>query len=72
MKAAGVTLNVFFVGTIKFLGHIISKEGLQIDSEKVKAIIMIPKPQNIYDDLLGMANQVGKFAKNLTDTIKPL
>ena len=36
MEAAGVTLNekcVFSVSEIKFIGHIISKEGIQVEPE---------------------------------------
>ena len=49
-------------------------EGLQIDTKKVKIIIDLPHTRNISElwRLLGMTNQVVKFAKNLTDTIWPL
>ena len=52
MKAVGITLNdkcVFSIKTIKFLGHIISKEGFQIDPEKLKVIMDLSKPQYIFD-----------------------
>ena len=77
MEAAGVTLNkkcVFSVGKIKFIGHIISKEGIQVDPEKRRAIMNLVKLQNVSElqQLLGMANHVGKFAKNLAETTGPL
>lgn len=61
---------VFSITNIKFLGHVISKEGIQIDPEKLKVIIDLPRSKNVWDlrCLLGMANQVGKFAKHLADT----
>ena len=77
MKAAGVTLNekcVFAVDKVKFLGHIISKDGIQIDPEKVKAITKLPRPQSVTEvrRFLGMVNHIGKFAPNLAETTKPL
>lgn len=43
---------------VKFLGHIISTEGVEIDPEKVKAILEWPTPQNLKDvqSFLGLAN----------------
>ena len=77
MQDAGITLNdkcVFSTDKVKFLGHIITPEGIHIDDEKVKVITNFPRPENISDlrRLLGMVNHVGKFAPNLSDTTKPL
>ena len=77
MKAARITLKdkyVFFDRTIKFLEYITSKEGFQIDPEKVKAIVDLHRLQNISEQrsLLDIANQVGEFAKNQVDTTQPL
>lgn len=77
MEAAGITLNdkcVFSVSKIKFIGQLISEEGIQIDPEKINAIMNMTRPQNVSElrRLLGMANHVGKFAKNLAETTKPL
>ena len=77
MQEAGVTLNekcVFSVDTIKFLGHIISQEGIKVDPATVEAITKLPRPTNIQElrRLLVMVNHIGKFAPNLADTTKPL
>ena len=46
----GISLNpkkcVFVVLEGKLLGHIISKKGISIDPERIKAIEQIPLPQN--------------------------
>ena len=73
MEAAGVTLNekcVFSVSKKKNIGHIIWKKGIQVNPEKIRAIVNLARPQNVSElqGLLGQANHVGRFAKNLTET----
>ena len=75
MEVAGVTLIekcVFSVSEIKFIGHIISKEGIQVDPEKIRAIVNLARIQNVSKlrRLLGRANHEVKFAKNLAETTK--
>ena len=77
MKNVGVTLNEkceLSTQKVKFLGHIITPEGISIDPEKVKAVAEMPTPTDIPSlrRLLGMVNHVGKFAPNLAEVTKPL
>ena len=77
LEKAGITLNEkcqFNVKSIKFLGHIVTSEGIMVDPEKVEAIVKFPQPQNVADlrRLLGIANHVGKFSPRLADVTKPL
>ena len=77
LEKAGITLNEkcqFSVKSIKFLGHIVTSEGIMVDPEKVEAIVKFPQPQNVADlrRLLGIANHVGKFSPRLADVTKPL
>ena len=77
LEKAGITLNEkcqFNVKSIKFLGHIVTSEGIKVDPEKVEAIVKFPQPQNVADlrRLLGIANHVGKFSPRLADVTKPL
>jgi len=75
---AGIRLNrekcEFNKSELLFLGHIISKEGVKPDPEKVTAIKNIRLPQNKHDvqKILGMINYVGKFIPNLSETTAPL
>ena len=43
LEAAGVTLNPnkyeFYKTSIKFLGHVINKDGIQADPSKTQAIV---------------------------------
>lgn len=70
LEQKGLTLNekCQFAGTqVKFLGHIISAEGIQADPDKIKAITKMPEPKNTTDvkQFLGMVNYVGKFSLTL-------
>lgn len=77
MEAAGITLNakcVFSARKIKFISHIISEDGIQVDPEKIRAIVNLTRPQNVSElrRVLSMANHVGKFAESLAETTKSL
>ncbi|RXN16177.1 zinc finger BED domain-containing 1-like protein [Labeo rohita] len=52
----------FFQSTLKFLGHIVSEEGIQVDSEKTQAIRDFPIPPNLksLQRFLGMAENAVK------------
>ena len=60
--------------TITFMGHLITKDGLQSDPEKMKAISTFPVPQKIEElrRFLGMVNYVSKFLPHVTDILHPL
>ena len=48
MEVAGVNEKcVFSVSEIKFICHIISKEAIQEDPEKIRAIVNLARPQNV-------------------------
>ncbi|KAK3737846.1 hypothetical protein QZH41_004786 [Actinostola sp. cb2023] len=77
LSAAGVTLNSskceFNTKQIKFLGHIISSEGIRPDPDKVSAVIDMPPPKNVpgVRTFFGMVNHLGKFAE-LADKTKAI
>ena len=56
------------------MGHIISKDGLQTDPEKVKAIAEFPPPTNVEQlcHFLGMVNYLAQYVPNLTTMAHPL
>ena len=77
LKDAGLTLNEkceFSKDQVKFLGHIVSAQGIAIDPSKVEAITKFPAPEGVPElrRLLGMVNHVAKFAPNLAELTKPL
>lgn len=77
LKAAGVRLNdkcEFKQKSIKFLGHIVSQEGIKPDPQRVTAISNMPAPTTVTEvrQFIGMANQVGRFIPYLSEKLKPL
>ena len=75
---AGVTLNSekceFAKNRVKFLGHVIDREGIRVDPDKTAAILRMETPKNIPElrRFLGMTNQLGKFSHRVSDLTQPL
>ena len=76
IKRAGVTLNAekcqFSQSKIKLLGHI--ERGIQLDPEKISAIVELDPPWNVTElhRFMGMVNQLGKFSPHLAELSEPL
>ena len=74
----GISLNpkkcMFAVTEGKLLGHIVSKEGISIDPERVRDIEQIPMPHNKkgMQSFLGTINFVRKFVPDFAQIVKPL
>ena len=60
---------ISFLEKVSFLGHIVSKEGLQTDREKIKALKDCPPPPKIPEmrQFLGFVNYNRKFIKSFAD-----
>ena len=77
-KQHGVKLNrdklELAKDSITFMGHVISKEGISTDPQKVKAISDLPTPKNAKDirRILGMVQYLARYIPNLTSTAYPL
>ena len=59
---------------VKFMGHILSKEGVKPDPDKVKAVNEMPRPTSKQEvlGLLGFVNYLSKFLPRLSDVVHPL
>eukprot|EP00253_Pinus_taeda_P034541 PITA_34541 len=74
----GISLNpakfVFGVTEGKLLDHIISKEGIKIDPERIEAIQKIPLPHNLksLQSFLGKINFIKIFIPNYAEIAKPI
>ncbi|PIK38375.1 hypothetical protein BSL78_24788 [Apostichopus japonicus] len=77
-KDRKLTLNKakcqFGLSKIKYLGHVLTAEGVQIDDGKIEAVVNMPKPQCKKDveRFLGMVTYIAKFIPNLSTVAAPL
>ena len=78
IQTSGATLNLkkyeFAKPSLKYLGHIIDEKGIQADPDKTAAIREMKSPKTVSElrRFLGMANQLGKFSRNLATLTQPL
>lgn len=74
----GVRFNIekckFGKKQIKYIGHVISENGIAPDNTKIESIQKLPVPQNKkeLERLIGMLTYVSKFVKNFADKTAPL
>ena len=64
----------FGVNELKFMGHIISGEGVALDPDRMQAIKTFPPPacKQSLQRFLGVVNYVSKYIPNFSDETKPL
>ena len=78
LRAAGLKLKpskcAFFRDRIAYLGHIVSKEGIEVDPSKITAIQKWPRPNIVTDvrSFLGFTNYYRKFMHQYAQISKPL
>jgi len=64
----------FFKSEVKFLGHVVSREGISVDPTKVAVITSWPEPRNPGDvrSFLGLANYFRKYIRGYSATVAPM
>ena len=64
----------FFQRSMKFLGHVISADGIAVDPDKIDVIKNWPQPQNASDvrSFLGLGNYFKQFVQGYSKLISPL
>ncbi|CAB1111841.1 unnamed protein product [Ectocarpus sp. CCAP 1310/34] len=78
LQTAGLTLKPskvqFGPREVKYLGHILSADGIRLGEDRIKSILDLPTPTNIKElrSVLGMVNYVRKFIPNLAAITAPL
>ncbi|CAB0016247.1 unnamed protein product [Nesidiocoris tenuis] len=78
LQAAGVTLNkkktAFCKESVTYLGFLLSRDGIQADPGKVKAIQEMETPSNTKEAqrLMGMATFLAKFIPNKSELLEPI
>src|SRR5437868_13581257 len=78
LERAGLTLNKakikFDLPEIKYVGMILTADGIKPNPDKVKSILELEPPQSISDirQLMGMVNWFNKFIPDLASIAKPI
>lgn len=78
LDEARLTVNptkcTLFQHQLKFLGHVIGRDGISTDPEKTAKIAGWPRPRNMTEmqQFLGFANYYRKFIKGFSVLTKPL
>ncbi|XP_019073411.2 uncharacterized protein LOC100853222 [Vitis vinifera] len=64
----------FGVTSGKLLGHIVSERGIEVDPEKIRAIIDMPTPRTEKEirGFLGRLQYISRFIARLTDICEPI
>ena len=64
----------FWTSSIKFLGHVVSKDGISVDPAKVEAVLEWPAPKNATEvrSFLGLAGYYHRFVEGFSRTAMPL
>ena len=60
--------------SIPFFGKVVSREGVQPDTQKVRALTEMPVPKNKREPqaFIGIINYLGKFSPGTAEVCKPL
>ena len=64
----------FFRMKVQFLGHIVSKDGLEVDPSKVEAVqkFPVPRSQTEVKSFLGLASYYRRFVPKFAEIARPL
>ncbi|KAH0692437.1 hypothetical protein KY285_019534 [Solanum tuberosum] len=64
----------FWLQSVAFLGHIVSSEGIRVDSQKIEAVKQWPRPTSATDirSFLGLAGYYRRFVEGFSSIASPL
>ena len=64
----------FWLDQVAFLGHVVSKDGIQVDPKKIEAVIDWPRPTTITEvrSFLGLIGYYRRFVEDFSKIATPL
>ena len=64
----------FWLNSVTFLGHVVSKDGIQVDPSKIETVQKWPKPTSVIEirSFLGLAGYYRRFVKDFSKIVTPL
>jgi len=78
LREYGLKLNLskckFFQTSVKYLGHIVSRDGVKTDPDKIRALKTWPSPKNLKElrSFLGFSGYYRRFIQGYSAVVKPL